>query len=115
MNNDALILIDLLCEDAEKVLAFIQTKTKGIKGEEHEILDTFPILYIRDTENKICESLAPYVSEELTFEDGENIAGQSYEEILELLDTTDIYVCGNSRTDDICRHLKEAGLTVHLL
>ena len=57
MNNEALILVDVPCEDAEKVLAFIQTKTKGLKGEEHEILDTFPILYIRDTENGICEKM----------------------------------------------------------
>lgn len=114
MNNEALILIDVLSKDAEKVLEFIQTKTKGLKGEEHEILDTFPILCIRDT-GVICEELAPYVSEELTFEDGANIAGQSYEEILELLDTTDVYVCGNAGIDDICRHLTDAGIKVHLL
>lgn len=115
MNNEALILIDALCEDAQKILSFIQTKTKGLKGEEHEILDTFPILYIRETQNSICQDLAPYISEELTFEDGANIAGQSYEEILELLDTTDVYVCGSTRVDDLCRHLSDAGLATHLL
>lgn len=115
MNNDALILIDVLREDAEKVLTFIQTKTKGLKGEEHEILGTFPILYIRNTENNICEELAPYVSEELTFEDGVNIAGQSCEEILELLDTTDVYICGNSETQNICRHMNDSGLRTHLI
>lgn len=115
MNNEALILVDVPCEDADKVLTFVQTKTKGLKGEEHEILDTFPILYIRDTGNGICEKLAPYISEELTFEDGENIAGQSYEEILELLDTTDVYVCGNAGIDATCRNLTDAGMKVHLL
>ena len=40
MNNEALILVNVLSEDAAKVLTFIQTKTKGLKGEEHEILDT---------------------------------------------------------------------------
>ena len=115
MNNEALILVDVPCEDADKVLTFVQTKTKGLKGEEHEILDTFPILYIRDTGNGIGEKLAPYISEELTFEDGENIAGQSYEEILELLDTTDVYVCGNAGIDATCRNLTDAGMKVHLL
>ena len=114
MNNEALILVDVLSEDAAKVLTFIQTKTKGLKGEEHEILDTFPILCIRDTDG-ICEELAPYVSEELTFEDGANIAGQSYEEILELLDTTDVYVCGSAGVDDVCKHIADTGIKVHLL
>lgn len=115
MDNEALVLVDVLSEDTDKILSFIQTKSKGMKGEEHEILGTFPILYIRNTEEGICSGLAPYISEELTFEDGVNIAGQSCEEILELLDTTDVYVCGNAMSDTVCRNLTDAGFTTHLL
>mgnify|MGYP002512158002 CR=1 FL=1 len=86
MNNEALLIVGAPCNEAEKILTFIQTKTKGLKGEEHEILDTFPILYIRNDEGQICKELAPYIAEELTFDNGLNQAEQSYEEILELLD-----------------------------
>ena len=68
MNNEALLIVGAPCNEAEKILTFIQTKTKGLKGEEHEILDTFPILYIRNDEGQICKELAPYIAEELTFD-----------------------------------------------
>ena len=61
MNNSALVVVDMLydfidgslaCQNAveavKRTLDFIDSKTKGQKGEEHEILDTFPILFIRD-------------------------------------------------------------------
>ena len=61
MKNSALIVVDMLydfidgslaCHNAEnavaKTLEFIDRQTKGQKGEDSEILDTFPILFIRD-------------------------------------------------------------------
>ena len=118
MNNEALLIVGAPCNEAEKILTFIQTKTKGLKGEEHEILDTFPILYIRNDEGQICKELAPYIAEELTFDNGLNQAEQSYEEILELLDTTDVYVCGIATeycVKNTCEDLLKAGFKVRLL
>ena len=144
MRNSALVVVDMLydfidgslaCNNAEEAvhetLRFIDSKTKGHGGEEHEILDTFPILFIRDHHpadhssfkeqggiwpshcvagthgGEIHEPLQPYACEELTFDkgcdkaieqysgfEGMNTAEQSLGEILELLDTTDVYVCG---------------------
>ena len=61
MRNNALVVVDMLydfidgslaCHNAETAVAetlkFIDAQTKGQGGEEHEILDTFPILFIRD-------------------------------------------------------------------
>ena len=61
MNNHALVVVDMLydfidgslaCQNAESAVAqtvkYIARQTKGMGGEEHEILDTFPILFIRD-------------------------------------------------------------------
>ena len=61
MRNSALVVVDMLydfidgslaCANAENAvkatLGFIDSQTKGQKGEDHEILDTFPILFIRD-------------------------------------------------------------------
>ena len=130
-------------------------QTKGQGGEDHEILDTFPILFIRDHHpadhssfkeqggiwpphcvagtkgGEIHEDLAPYASEELTFDkgcdrateqysgfDGVNYAGQSLGEVLELLDTTDVYVCGIATeycVRNTCEDLLKAGFKVHLL
>lgn len=155
MNNEALILVNVLSEDAAKVLTFIQTKTKGLKGEEHEILDTFPILFTRDYHpadhssfadqggtwpvhciegthgSQIHEALSPYVCEELTFDkgcnksteqysgfEGQNNAEQTLGEILEMLDTADVYVCGIATeycVRNTCEDLKKAGYKVHLL
>lgn len=111
MNNEALVLTDRSCTDSDRILKFIQTKTRGLKGEEHEILDSFPVLLIRETDCKICRKLAQFIVEELTFTDGENPAGQSCEEILELLDTTDVYV-SDSETGE---RLNGAGFRTHLL
>ena len=115
MNNEALVIVDALCIDSRNILTFIQNKVKGIKGEEHEILDSYPILYVRNEECEICRDLAPYVAEELIFDNGVNQAEQSYEEILELLDTTEAYVCGGPSSDVVCRKLIAAGFTVHML
>ena len=168
MRNNALVVVDMLydfidgslaCQNADKAvsatLKFIDTQTSGQGGEEHEILDTFPILFIRDhhpadhssfKENggvwpphcvagtrggEIHEELKPYASEELTFDkgcersleqysgfEGINNAGQSLGEILELLDTTDIYVCGIATeycVRNTCEDLLKAGFKVHLL
>lgn len=115
MNNEALVLADVAYGDSEKVIAFIQSKTKGLKGEEHEILDSFPILYVKNPGEDICKELKQFISEELTFENGTNAAGQPYEEILELLDTTDVYVCGNACADDLCSTLEEKGYASHRL
>lgn len=168
MRNNALVVVDMLydfidgslaCQNADKAvsatLKFIDTQTNGQGGEEHEILDTFPILFIRDhhpadhssfKENggvwpphcvagtrggEIHEELKPYASEELTFDkgcersleqysgfEGINNAGQSLGEILELLDTTDVYVCGIATeycVRNTCEDLLKAGFKVHLL
>lgn len=168
MQNTALVVVDmqydfidgsLACQNTDNAIAqtlkFIDKHTKGQGGEDHEILDTFPILFTRDyhpadhssfTDNggtwpphcvadthgaEIHESLAPYACEELTFNkgcdksaeqysgyDGLNNAEQSLGEILELLDTTDVYVCGIATeycVRNTCTDLKKAGFNVHLL
>ena len=139
----------------EQAVKFIASQTKGMGGDEHEILDTFPILFVRDhhpadhssfKENggswpahciagthggEIHEGLRPYVNEELTFDkgceksqeqysgfDGTNEAGQTLGEILELLDTTDVYVCGIATeycVRNTCEDLAKAGFKVRLL
>lgn len=79
----------------------------------------------------IHENLAQYVCEELTFDKGcdktaeqysgfeaQNNAEQSLGEILELLDTTDVYVCGIATeycVRNTCEDLQKAGFKVHLL
>lgn len=168
MRNSALIVVDMLydfidgslaCSNADnavkETLKFIDSQTKGQGGEEHEILDTFPILFVRDHHpadhssfkeqggiwpvhcvagthgGEIHEALLPYVREELTFDkgcdkaveqysgfEGVNNAGQSLGEVLELLDTTDAYVCGIATefcVRNTCEDLLKAGFKVHLL
>ena len=168
MQNNALVVVDMLydfidgslaCQNAENAitstLKFIDVHTKGQGGEDYEILDTFPILFIRDHHpadhssfkkhggiwpphcvagtkgGEIHEDLLPYVNEELTFDkgrdkaveqysgfEGVNEAGQSLGEILELLDATDVYVCGIATeycVRNTCEDLLKAGFNVHLL
>ena len=168
MHNSALVVVDMLydfidgslaCLNAENAvkatLAAIDSKTNGQGGEDHELLDTFPILFIRDHHpadhssfkdqggiwpshcvagtrgSEIHQSLAPYASEELTFDKGcdrdteqysgfeaVNNAGQPLAEVLELLDTTDVYVCGIATeycVRNTCEDLQKAGFKVHLL
>ena len=168
MHNSALVVVDMLydfidgslaCKNADNAvrntLAYIDTQTKGQGGEAHEILDTFPILFIRDHHpadhssfkeqggiwpahcvagtrgGEIHQDLAPYASEELTFDKGcdrnteqysgfeaVNNADQPLSEVLELLDTTDVYVCGIATeycVRNTCEDLLKAGFMVHLL
>ena len=168
MRNNALVVVDMLydfidgslaCQNADnaikETLKFIDAQTKGQGGDEHEILDTFPILFIRDHHpadhssfkeqggiwpvhcvagtrgGEIHEALMPYVREELTFDkgcdkeveqysgfEGINNAEQSLDEVLELLDTTDVYVCGIATefcVRNTCEDLLKAGFKVHLL
>ncbi len=168
MKNSALVVVDMLydfidgslaCINADNAVAetlkYIDSQTKGQAGEEHEILDTFPILFIRDHHpadhssfkeqggiwpihcvagtrgGEIHKDLLPYAKEELTFDkgcdkaveqysgyDGTNTAGQSLEEILQLLDTTDVYVCGIATeycVRNTCEDLLKGGFKVHLL
>ena len=168
MSNSALVVVDMLydfidgslaCLNADNAvgstLKFIDTRTKGQGGEDHEILDTFPILFIRDHHpadhssfkeqggiwpphciagtrgGEIHKDLEPYACEELTFDkgcdkaveqysgfEGVNKAGQSLAEVLELLDTTDVYVCGIATeycVRNTCEDLLNAGFRVHLL
>ena len=168
MHNSALVVVDMLydfidgslaCKNADNAvrntLAYIDTQTKGQGGEAHEILDTFPILFIRDHHpadhssfqeqggiwpahcvagtrgGEIHQDLAPYASEELTFDKGcdrnieqysgfeaVNNADQPLSEVLELLDTTDVYVCGIATeycVRNTCEDLLKAGFRVHLL
>ena len=166
--NSALVVVDMLydfidgslaCQNADsavtQTLKHIDRLTKGQGGEEHEILDTFPILFIRDhhpadhssfKENggiwpvhcvagthggDIHSGLVPYVREELTFDKGcdkdveqysgyeaLNNAEQSLGEVLELLDTTDVHVCGIATeycVRNTCKDLLKAGFRVHLM
>ena len=168
MRNNALVVVDMLydfidgslaCLNADAAvkatLRYIDSQTKGQGGEEHEILDTFPILFVRDHHPadhssfmeyggtwpahcvagtrgaEIHDELKPYAREELTFDkgcdkaveqysgfEGVNTAGQSLGEILELLDTTDVYVCGIATefcVRNTCEDLHKAGFRVHLL
>ena len=168
MKNNALVVVDMLydfidgslaCQNAEnavkETLHYIDSQTKGQGGEDHEILDTFPILFVRDQHpadhssfqeqggswpvhcvagthgGEIHEELAPYAKEELTFDkgcdkaveqysgfEGMNSAEQSLGEILELLDTSDVYVCGIATeycVRNTCEDLLKAGFKVHLL
>ena len=168
MINSALVVVDMLydfidgslaCQNAEQAVAetlkFIDTQTKGQGGEDHEILDTFPILFVRDHHpadhssfkeqggiwpshcvagthgGDIHETLQPYACEELTFDkgcdkateqysgfEGVNEAGQSLGEILELLDTEEVYVCGIATeycVRNTCEDLLKAGFKVRLL
>ena len=168
MKNNALVVVDMLydfidgslaCQNADnavrETLKFIDAQTKGQGGEDHEILDTFPILFIRDHHpadhssfaeqggiwpphcvagthgGEIHKDLLPYVREELTFDkgcdrtveqysgfDGVNNAGQSLGEILELLDTSEVYVCGIATeycVRNTCEDLLKAGFKVRLL
>jgi nicotinamidase-related amidase len=168
MRNSALVVVDMLydfidgslaCQNAEQAVAetlkFIDTQTKGQGGEDHEILDTFPILFVRDHHpadhssfkeqggiwpshcvagthgGDIHETLQPYACEELTFDkgcdkateqysgfEGVNEAGQSLGEILELLDTEEVYVCGIATeycVRNTCEDLLKAGFKVRLL
>lgn len=168
MHNSALVVVDMLydfidgslaCKNADNAvrntLVYIDTQTKGQGGEAHEILDTFPILFIRDHHpadhssfkeqggiwpahcvagtrgGEIHQDLAPYASEELTFDKGcdrnteqysgfeaVNNADQPLSEVLELLDTTDVYVCGIATeycVRNTCEDLLKAGFRVHLL
>ncbi len=168
MKNHALVVVDMLydfidgslaCRNSEEAvqqtLRYIDSQTRDQGGEEHEILDTFPILFIRDHHpadhssfneqggiwpphcvagtrgGEIHEALKPYATEELTFDkgcdrateqysgfDGVNNAGQSLGEVLELLDTQDVYVCGIATeycVRNTCEDLLKAGFKVHLL
>ena len=168
MKNNALVVVDMLydfidgslaCQNAEnavkETLKYIDSQTNGQGGEDHEILDTFPILFVRDHHpadhssfvgfggtwpphciagthgGEIHADLLPYAAEELTFDkgfdkaqeqysgyEGVNTAGQSLGEILELLDTTDVYVCGIATefcVRNTCEDLLKAGFKVHLL
>ena len=168
MTDSALVVVDMLydfidgslaCLNAEEAvkatLKFIDRKTNGQGGEEHEILDTFPILFIRDHHpadhssfkefggiwpahcvagthgGDIHKDLLPYASEELTFDkgcdkateqysgfEGLNNAEQSLGEVLELLDISDVFVCGIATeycVRNTCEDLQKAGFKVHLL
>ena len=168
MRNSALIVVDMLydfidgslaCQNADQAvketLKFIDAQTKGQGGEDHEILDTFPNLFVRDHHpadhssfkeqggiwpshcvagtrgGDIHEDLQPYACEELTFDkgcdrakeqysgfDGVNTAEQSLGEILELLDTEEVYVCGIATeycVRNTCEDLLKAGFKVRLL
>lgn len=168
MRNSALVVVDMLydfidgtlaCQNADnavkETLKQIDKLTKGQGGDEHEILDTFPILFVRDQHpadhcsfieqggtwpahcvagtrgGEIHDDLKPYVREELTFDkgcdkgteqysgvEGLNTAEQTLGEILELLDTTDVYVCGIATefcVKNTCEDLQKAGFKVHLL
>lgn len=168
MKDSALVIVDMLydfidgslaCQEADKAVentaAFIEKMTEGQSGDENEILDTYPILFICDhhpadhcsfKENggiwpvhcvagtrggDVHETLRPYMREELTFYkgtdsrkeqysgfEGRNTAGQSLEEILELLDIKNVYVTGIATefcVRSTCEDLKKAGFNVTVL
>ena len=119
MNSNALVVVGTPENNLIGILAFIDTQTKGQGGEDYEILDTFPILYACSDKNKdVHKDLTPYISEELTFVGGRNDAGQTLVEILELLDTTDVYLGGAegcTEVSEICSGLRDSGFKVHML
>ena len=92
-------------ESVSRAVSFIDKATAGQHGDEAEILDTFPILFVGGRmahEAEMPDPLKPYVSEELSFNtengklsvaDAANTAGQSLSEVLELLDINDVYIC----------------------
>ena len=167
MKNSALVVVDMLydfidgslaCQNSEEAvketISFIE-ENKDVEGEEIEILDTFPIMFIRDHHpadhcsfkefggiwpshcvagthgGEIHKDLQKYVLEELTFDkgcdktkeqysgfEGVNKAGQSLEEVLLLMDTEHVYVCGIATeycVRNTCEDLLKAGFKVHLL
>lgn len=149
----------LACQNADNAVAqtvkFIEGNTTVEGDKEIEILDTCPILFIRDHHpanhssfkefggiwpahcvqgtrgGDIHADLQKYVDEELTFDkgcdkdveqysgfDGVNEAGQSLGEILEMMDTKNVYVCGIATeycVRNTCEDLLKAGFKVHLL
>ena len=76
-------------ESVSRAVRFIDKATAGQHGDEAEILDTFPILFVGGSmahEAEMPDPLKPYVSEELSFNtengklsvaDAANTAGQS--------------------------------------
>lgn len=168
IKDSALVVVDMLydfidgslaCRHSEEAvtetLKFIDGITDGQENDEAGILDTYPILFIRDHHpadhssfkdfggiwpvhcvrdthgGAIHKDLQPYVKEELTFDkgcdreveqysgfDGVNHAYQSLGEVLELLDISDVYVCGIATeycVRSTCEDLMKAGFKVHLL
>lgn len=168
IKDSALVVVDMLydfidgslaCRHSKEAVAetlkFIDGITDGQENDEAGILDTYPILFIRDHHpadhssfkdfggiwpvhcvrdthgGAIHKDLQPYVKEELTFDkgcdrkveqysgfDGGNHAGQSLGEVLELLDISDVYVCGIATeycVRSTCEDLMKAGFKVHLL
>lgn len=115
MKNTALVVVDMLydfidgslaCENAEQAVAetlkFIDRMTAAADGQANEILDTYPIIFIRDHHpadhssfaeqggiwpahcvagthgGEIHADLAPYAVEELTFDKGCDRAVEQY-------------------------------------
>lgn len=119
MNNNALVIVGTPEDNLTEILAFIDAQTKGRGGEDYEILDTFPILYAcTDKKESAHNDLKPYISEELTFVNGRNDADQTLVEILELLDTTDVYIGGDkgcAEVSEISSVLSDSGFKVHML
>lgn len=119
MNNNALVIVGTPEDNLTGILAFIDAQTTGRGGEDYEILDTFPILYAcTDKKESAHDDLRPYISEELTFINGRNDADQTLEEVLNLLDTTDVYIGGDkgcAEVSEICSVLSDSGFKVHML
>jgi len=166
--DPAIVVVDMLydfidgslaCLNADNAVAetvkFIEGNASVDGDKEVEILDTCPILFIRDhhpadhssfTEfggtwpahcvqgtrgGEIHEDLMKFVDEELTFDKGcdkaveqysgfeaVNEAGQSLAEILEMMDTKNVYVCGIATeycVYNTCKDLLDAGFNVHVL
>lgn len=119
MNNNALVIVGTPEDNLTEILALIDAQTKGRGGEDYEILDTFPILYAcTDKKESAHNDLRPYISEELTFVNGRNDADQPLEEVLNLLDTTDVYIGGDkgcAEVSEISSVLSDSGFKVHML
>lgn len=93
---------------------------------------TWPAHCVQGTHGaEVHEALQPYMKDELTFYkgcakereqysgfEGENSAGQSLGEVLELLDIKDVYVCGIATeycVNETCSDLAKAGYNVHVI
>lgn len=115
MKDSALVIVDMLydfidgslaCQESDKAVAntaaFIEKMTDGQSGDENEILDTYPILFICDHHpadhcsfkanggiwpphcvagthgGEVHDSLKPYLREELTFFKGTDRSKEQY-------------------------------------
>lgn len=122
--DPAIIVFDMPCgfeAGVENAVANTEKfiNASGCEGDkDEEILDTCPVFFVRGCSGSTHPSLGRFIDEDLTFVDGVNGAGQSLGEILEMMDTKNVYICGTAEEATVrktCMDLRKSGLTIHLL